>query len=79
MTMTEFVEMTYPHSGGKADFPAGAVEAWRARGWIPTAELQPVPGDSTATAATSTLDDAQPTFKPTKPAGKTSASDKTEE
>lgn len=61
-----WVEMTYPPTGGRADFPAGAVDLWRERGWVPTAELTP------AEAEQSTSDNEPPPQaadkKPAKPA-----------
>jgi len=40
----EMVWMRFPPSGGKARFPAGAADAWAARGWEPCeAPIEPDP------------------------------------
>lgn len=53
-----FVEMTYPDAvqtdvpgSGVALFPEGAVDLWRLRGWIPTAELTQSPDGSNESAS----------------------------
>jgi hypothetical protein len=53
------VAMYHAESGGTALFPAGAVDLWRPRGWVPVAELEaaaaeqsedvPPPADDTTT------------------------------
>lgn len=44
--MSDFVWMEYPATGGKAQFPAPAVEAWKGIGWRecdPPTDSEPVP------------------------------------
>lgn len=36
MADDEFVWLRYPANGNKSEFPAGAADIWRARGWVDT-------------------------------------------